>query len=227
MPSSFATAETNEQLKDNEKKVKQAGNGTQEPKKRQTARDRDPKTLEEKEHTQPQGDKELEQLTCKNDVAEETMSAMVKLAKDTLELHDNDQPTAECTVSDRRAQSYNGRARTRECVDSDSGDDAKQARESMFHARSRTESGEVLRRCRQARGEKRKVVNKSDEEETMPASEVDVETNGLDRKTNHQPRRSQGRRSRHLGETRYDRGLMFDVACILVLGGQGPQAKKG
>ena len=98
------------------------------------------------------------------------------------------------TVSRRTAQSYNGRARTRECADSGSGDDAKQARESTFHARSRTRSGEVLRRWRQARGEKRKFVNKSDGEETMPA-EVDVEKKGLDRKTNHQPRRSQGRQS--------------------------------
>ena len=130
-------------------KRKQPGNGTQEPKKRQTARDRTQRLLKKKEHTQPQGDKELEQLTCKSDVAEETMSATMKLAKDTLEPHDNDQPTAECTVSDRRAQSYNGRAKTGECEDSDSGDDAKQALESTFHARPRTQSGEVLRRCRQ------------------------------------------------------------------------------
>ena len=70
---------------------------------------------------------------------------------------------------------------------SDSGDDAKHARETTFHARSRTQSGEVLRRCREARGEKRKFVNKSDGEETMPASEVDVEKKALGRKTNHQP----------------------------------------
>ena len=175
-------------------------------------------------------------LTCKSDVAEETMSAMVKFAKDTLEPHDNDQPTTECTVSGRRAQSCNGRARTRECVDSDSGDDAEKreartARQSTFHARPRIQSGEVLRRCRQARGEKRMFVNKSDGEETMPAWEVDVEKKALDRKTNHQPRRSPGRQSRYLGErereTRYDRGSEFDVACTLVLGGTRLQAKKG
>ena len=40
VPSSFATAETNEQLKDDEKSGKQPGNGTTEPKK-QKARDRD------------------------------------------------------------------------------------------------------------------------------------------------------------------------------------------
>ena len=51
----FATTETNEQLKDDEEKGKQRGNGTQEPKKKtagewdprtreQTARDRDPRT---------------------------------------------------------------------------------------------------------------------------------------------------------------------------------------
>jgi len=40
-------------------------------------------------------DNELEQLTCESDVAEDTMSAMVKLAKDPLKLHDIDQPTAE------------------------------------------------------------------------------------------------------------------------------------
>ena len=41
----------------------------------------------------------------KRDVAEETMSAMVKLAKDPLEPHDIDQPTAECqlmTLCERR-----------------------------------------------------------------------------------------------------------------------------
>ena len=161
------------------------------------------------------------------------------------------------TVSEyRTAQSYNGRARTRECVDSDSGDDAKQARERTFHARSRSESGEVLRRCRQARGEERRFVNKCDGKETMkalkdaeaealegveskirtrervrpkdvPAPEVDVEKKGLDRKTNHQPRRSQGRQSRHRGERRYDRSSKFVVACTLVRGGTRPQAKKG
>ena len=39
--------------------------------------------------------KELEQLPCKSDVAEETMSAMVKLANDPLEPCDIGQPTAE------------------------------------------------------------------------------------------------------------------------------------
>ena len=199
VPSSFATAETNEQLKE---------------KTRQTARERDPWTLEEKEHTQPQGEKELEQITCKSDVAEDTMSTMVKLAKDPLEPHDIGQTTSECllmaylqektgytqrvlvregrrrrhrgacqggaqrdvrgershfrgdTVSGRTDQSCNGRARTRECVDTDSGDDAddtRQAWESTFHARSRTQSGNVLRHCR--RGEKRRFVNKNDGEQ--------------------------------------------------------------
>ena len=37
-------------------------------------------------------------------------------------------------------------------------------------------------------------------------------------------RRSQGR---HLGETRCDRGRKFDVACILVLGGQGRKPRRG
>ena len=41
--SSFATTETNEQLKDDEKKGEQPGIGTQEPKKK-TPRDRDPRT---------------------------------------------------------------------------------------------------------------------------------------------------------------------------------------
>ena len=54
---------------------KQPGTGTQGP-------------LKKKEHTQPQGDKKLEQLTCKSNIAEDMMSAMVKLAKDPLELHD-------------------------------------------------------------------------------------------------------------------------------------------
>ena len=73
------------------------------------------------------------------------------------------------TVSGRTDQSYNGRARTRECVDSDSGDDAetRTAREST--TRGREQSGEVLRRCRQARGEKRRFVNKGDGERTMKA----------------------------------------------------------
>ena len=46
MLSSFATTETNEQLKDDEMKGKQPGNGTQEPMKK-TARDRDPRTREQ------------------------------------------------------------------------------------------------------------------------------------------------------------------------------------
>ena len=46
MLSSFATTETNEQLKDDEKKGKHPGDGTQEPMKK-TARDRDPRTREQ------------------------------------------------------------------------------------------------------------------------------------------------------------------------------------
>ena len=116
-------------------------------KRKKTAREWDPRTLEEKEPTQPQGDKELEQVTCESDakldknheqpsgmqesieaegteervlalrtkmcersgvtsveegrdvesdVAEETMSAMVKLAKAMCEPYDIGQPTAEC-----------------------------------------------------------------------------------------------------------------------------------
>ena len=55
MLSSFATTETNEQLKDDEKKRKQPGIGTQEPVKK-TARDRDPRTYEENSQgSGPQG----------------------------------------------------------------------------------------------------------------------------------------------------------------------------
>jgi len=61
----------------------------------------------------------------------------------------------------------------------------------------------------------------------VPAPEVDVEKKGLDRKTNHQPRRSQGRRSRHLGETRWDRGRKFVVACTLVRGVRGHKPRRG
>ena len=42
--------------------------------------------------------KELEQLTCKSDFSKETMSAMVKLAKEIDEPHDISQPTAECQL---------------------------------------------------------------------------------------------------------------------------------
>ena len=116
VPSSFATAETIEQLKD-EKKSKQPGNGTQELMDK-TDRDRDPRT---------RGD----------------------------------------TVSDRTVQSCNGRARTRECVDSDSGDEKRSetgaGRHDTFHA----QFGEVLRR--RDRGVKRRFVNKSDGEQTMEA----------------------------------------------------------
>ena len=54
---------------------------------------------QEAEHTEP------EQLTCKSEVAEETMSAVVKLAKEIDEPRDIGQPTAECqlmTPSERR-----------------------------------------------------------------------------------------------------------------------------
>ena len=57
------------------------------------------KSEQEAEH------KELEQLTCESDVAEETMSVTVKLARDPLEPSDIRQPTAECqlmTPSERR-----------------------------------------------------------------------------------------------------------------------------
>ena len=49
--------------------------------------------------------KEPEQLTCESDVAEDTMSVMVKLANEIDEPHDIGQPTAECqlmTPSERR-----------------------------------------------------------------------------------------------------------------------------
>ena len=54
-------------------KGKQPENGTQEPKKK-TARRWDPGTLEEKKHTQPQGDKELHQVTYESDAKLDTKS---------------------------------------------------------------------------------------------------------------------------------------------------------
>ena len=63
-----------------------------------------------------------EQLTCESDVAEDTMSAMVKLAKDPLEPHDIGQPTSECLLmafllektgyTQRRAPAASWRQRT-------------------------------------------------------------------------------------------------------------------
>ena len=99
--SSFASTEIN-QSKEDEKKGKQSENGTQESKKKTV---RDPRILEEKEHIHPQGDKELERITCQSDaklkikvravfeshssdrivesdVAKDTMSAMLKFAGD-------------------------------------------------------------------------------------------------------------------------------------------------
>ena len=88
--------------------------------KKKTAREWDPRTLETIERTQPQRDKELEQVTCESDVkldikaraafegqssdriaesdvAEDTMSATVKLAKE-IDEPDINQPTAECLL---------------------------------------------------------------------------------------------------------------------------------
>ena len=55
-----------DQLTNGEKKGKQPGDGT--PRTReQTDRRWDPRTFEAKEHTQPQGDEDLEQVTCESD----------------------------------------------------------------------------------------------------------------------------------------------------------------
>ena len=64
-----------DELRD-EKKAKQSRAGTQEPVKKQTARRWDPRALERKEQCQ------LQAVTCESDVAEETMSATVKIAKE-------------------------------------------------------------------------------------------------------------------------------------------------
>ena len=105
--SSFAKPDkTNEQLKADKKR---------------TARDRYPRTLETKRAVPTAGveeakteytaaatavtsntksraafERQSSDRIAKSDVAEETMSAMVKLAKDTLEPHDIDQHTEEC-----------------------------------------------------------------------------------------------------------------------------------
>ena len=191
MLSSFAKPDkTKEQLKDYEKKRKTARVWDPRTQERKTAREWDPRTREQTDR-------------------------------------DRDPRTRGDTVPGRTDQSYNGRARTRECVDSDSGDEVKQARESTFHARSRTRSGEVLRRCRRARGEEeghdvervivvRRFVKKSDGEQVMKALK-DAEAKALEgvarfRKGPHcKTPWGQGRRSRHLGETRCDRGRKFVV----------------
>ena len=89
VPSSFTlTAETNEQLRENGKKKKTARDRDPE----ETARGWDPRTLERKEHCQ------LQAVTCESDAKQDkdTMSAMVKLAKEIEEPYDIDQPTEEC-----------------------------------------------------------------------------------------------------------------------------------
>ena len=58
--------------------------------------DRDPRTL--RSIPNRRGEKELEQLTCKSDVAEDTMSTVVKLAKDPFEPYDIGQPTSKCLL---------------------------------------------------------------------------------------------------------------------------------
>ena len=113
-----------DQLKNDEKKGKQPGNGTQEPKKK-TAREWDPRTREQTEpgdETQgPLKTKSIpnrKEVTCesdakldtkaratfegqssdriaKSDVVKDTMSATVKLAKE-IDEPDIGQPTAEC-----------------------------------------------------------------------------------------------------------------------------------
>ena len=73
-------------------------------------REREMKSEQEAEH------KELEQLTCESDVAEETMSAMVKLAKEIDEPYDIDLPTAECqsrTPSEKRRATRRDKLRPR------------------------------------------------------------------------------------------------------------------
>ena len=49
---------------------------------------------------------------------------------------------------------------------------------------------------------------------------------GLTAREKQEPRRNQGQRSRHLGETRFDRGSKFVVACTLALGVRGHKPRR-
>ena len=118
MLSSCATTETNEQLKYDEKKGKQPGNGTQEPKKGKQPGNG---TQEPKKKTASEWDRRTHEQTAS----------------------EWDRRTHEQTARDRDP-------RTR-------GDEREvqgETRTARSSSNLRTQSGEVLRRCRRARGEK-------------------------------------------------------------------------
>ena len=93
-------------------KRKQPGAGTQEPKKKQTTRDRDPRTLERKEQCQ------LQAVTCESDAKQDkdTMSAMVKLAKEIDQPYDISQPRKLVTRRDELRPAQGGAEGTEERV---------------------------------------------------------------------------------------------------------------
>ena len=137
-------------------------------------------------------DKELEQLTCENDVAEDMMSVMVKLAKDPLEPHDIDQPTAEWRDELRPVQ---GRAE-------DTDKRVKTLHTEMCEKSDVTsvEEGYDVERVIVPQNDETAGILKQLNGETS-ADLTALEKRDWIGEPTTKPRHSQGQRGRHLGET--------------------------
>jgi len=133
--------------------------------------------------------KEPEQLTCKSDDAEETMSATVKLAKE-MDEPDIDQPTAECqlmTPSEKRLVTQRDELRPVQGRAEDTDERVK-----TLHTEMR-EKSEVTSE-EEGHDVERVIVPQSDEivgilrqlKDETSADVTALEKKGLDRKTNHQ-----------------------------------------
>jgi len=185
---------------------------------------------------------------AESDVAEETMSVMGKLAKDPLEPHDIDQPTAECqlmTPVERRLVTKRDELRPVQGR-------AEDPDERVMTSHTETCEGCEVTSVKEGHDVERVIVAKSDETANIlkqlknetSADLTALEKKGLDRKTSHQelvkaemqPRRQ----GHHLGETSSElvsqvRGQktvahqrrVKVMACILVLGARGFNPRRG
>ena len=172
------------QLRDDKKKVKQPGAGTQEPVKKQTA---------------------LEQVTCESDAKQDkdTMSATVKLAK---EVDEPDKLRNEGESVDADQTNTDGNKGPDEVFDE--GEDTEE-RVTTLHTEmceksevtSAEEGHDVDGRHAPQSDETADILKQSKDE--MSADLTALKKKRLDRKTNHEGfmRHSQGRQGRHLGET--------------------------
>ena len=202
--SSFTTTETNEQLKDDEKKRKQPGIGTPEPVERKRLLEwelwRKMKSELFEAEKSLLADKELaSKLTGSGATQASEWEERQRLrAEELVAIHD--------TIARFRKGPHGKTPWERE--------------QGLMWAGDSMECGE--RFFMEEAKERGRPTG-------VPAPEVDVEKEGLDRKTNHRDlvkAETQPRRSRHHGETRCDRGRKFVVSCTLVLRARGHNPRR-